>query len=64
MGSGASSEPEVQVVEDAMVQLAEDRDVVLMMSVHTAAEAWLMPFGYEVDGVCATPSDYDDLVST
>ena len=63
MGPSAASETEVQVVEAAILDLASTADVRLFMSVHTAAEAWLMPYGHEVDGVCALPPDYDDIVS-
>ena len=60
-GPAAASEPETQAIQTEAQRIASG--IVLWVSYHITAYAWLTPFGYAVDlGVCNYPINYDNQV--
>ena len=60
-GPAAASEPETQAIQTEAQRIASG--IVLWISYHITAYAWLTPFGYAIDeGVCNYPTNYDNQV--
>jgi carboxypeptidase A2 len=59
-GSSAASEPETVAIEAEFDRLADDLDAVV--SFHTAATMWLIPWGHQIDGVCQYIPDHDEMM--
>jgi len=58
-GPFPSSEPEIQVVEAELARVAPS--LRMLLSIHTAAQAWLIPYGHLTDLRCTFVDDHDDL---
>ena len=61
-GPSAASEPEIQAVSQVITE--ESAHIVALVTIHTAGQYWLLPWGIgDEEENCLYPDDYDDLVN-